>query len=234
MSDNFPILIDVEEHHVGRVLRLLDETPGIVNIHLQMRRERLPAPQRGPGRPRLLPRPPGQEGAPQPSAVHPSQAVEIVGRAMMHGAVHYKIIREILHRAGFSRNNVYKSIARLVEQKLAKRVAPGTYRLTEKGERKFSSNQQVKSLPDGKRGQLNRHLLTWANGGINHEDLKDKIVQKGYAKNNLYSKVPALIEEGYITRTGDQYTLSEKGREKLSSLENSRSQEHETENVNNG
>lgn len=237
MSEHFPILIDVELNHVGRVLRLLDTTPGIVNIHLKMRPER--------GR---VGRPPNalralrqmqetEQQQEKPERVQSERTpISTIGHALMHGAMHYKIIQQILNRNGFSSNNVYKSLKRLVALKLVKRTAPGTYRLTEKGERKFSSNNQLKQLTHngGVRGGLKPLLMSLTRERISHKDLMNKIMESGYAKNNIYTAVPALIESGDINRVGDDYELTNKGRDRLRSLTEVNAAHEASENTNNG
>ena len=239
MSDeNFAILIDVEMNHVGRVLRLLDTTQGIVNIHLKMRQE---PPKPRIGRPpnalrqqlaTLAPPVPGTPG--RKPAPHQS-TVDLIGRALMQGgALHQRILKEVLRRAGYSPHNVYKPLNALIVKKMVKRVAAGTYRLTEKGERRFSSNPQVKQENnDDRRGRLKQRLLQWTMERINHKDLMNKIVEHGYAKNNLYTKVPVLIEDGLIVRVGDDYELTDAGRNVLEAL-SVEHDDHTVENVTNG
>lgn len=227
MSENFPILIDVEEHHVGKVLRMLDVMPGVVTIHLKMSRGGSSLPLPPEKKAELLTKLTGSKRTTRQyiKSNAPNSAYNLVANALTKGAMHYTILKEILARSGLSPNNVHKPLMTLIGQKLAKRTAPGTYRLTEKGERKFKVNNETpglprinhrRLLPDNTRG-LRSLILSQilSRGKLAHEDLKGIIVEGGYARNNLYTKVPQMMEEGLFRREGDFYELTDMGRQAI-------------------
>lgn len=226
MSENFPILIDVEEHHVGKVLRMLDVMPGVVTIHLKMNR----GGQSGPiphGQPKLIQ--PAKRGRPLGSTGRSDDTTpsKIILHALSKGSMHYKIIMIALTQNGYAGSSVYTYLQILRDKKLIKRVAAGTYRLTERGERAVAtpSSSQRGPLPlqaiansvANRSRDLRGKILAEISSRekISHEDLKTFIVQNGFAMNNLYTKVPKMKEDGLLRRDGDNYELTDMGRKLL-------------------
>lgn len=222
MSENFPILIDVEEHHVGKVLRMLDVMPGVVTIHLKMNR----GGQSGPiphGQPKLIQ--PAKRGRPFGSSTADDTApAKVILQALSKGSMHYKILVMAIMKNGYAATSIYKYLRILRDKKMIKRVAAGTYRLTERGERAVaipSSNQRgplplqaiansVANRGRDLRGKILAEISSREK--ISHEDLKTFIVQNGFAMNNLYTKVPKMKEDGLLRRNGDNYELTDMGR----------------------
>jgi len=218
MSNHFPIAIDVEEEKVGSVLRQLDAMPGVVTIHLKVAKSNPaqhmkmlpPQPKKVPNIQALVhPRPAKRKG----------QLRELIAGALAKGAMHVKLLEEIFTRHGLSHNSVSPAITKMLSEKSIERLGPGTYRLTNRGQRQYLnavSQEQPKRRENrfvennkGVRGvilkELARHSLT-------HHELKDLIIGSGYTKANMYNAVPKLRIDGFIQRSGDVYTITERGR----------------------
>lgn len=232
MSDYFTIGIDVEEGHVGKVLRNLDTMQGVVTIHLRMAKNQptqvpqlkqeatgtLPAVIRH----KISRRP--------PSVVGKSTVRSVIAQSLHKGAMHSKLLAQILERSGLSGASVASALTKMSENKSIKRVGPGTYALTKAGERKYIRASDPNKVHgnthnNGLYGHNNRKglralvLNSLLQKSYEHFELKELLVDNDYSANNMYVLVSKLIEEGLIQRNDDTYTITDQGREAFSSVQ---------------
>jgi predicted transcriptional regulator len=233
MSENFPITIDVDEDHVGKVLRTLDTMPGVVTIHLRMAKDQ-PAKL---VQPKLRAEPAGilpsiikrKITKKQLARIGSSSVRSTIAQALSKGAMHYKIIGEILQRSGLSFHSIHSALTKMSEDKVVERVGPGTYRLTKSGERKYLDEKSPRSI----------HRITSAYGGeINNRkglrslilkslvlrrysqsELRDLLVDNDYSSNNMYNVVTKMREEGLIEKDDDTYTITDAGQQAIAPIE---------------
>src|SRR5216684_5243623 len=109
MSKLFPISIEVEEIAVGRVLRVLNATEGIVKLHLKLTQDKEPKSEER------------QEGAAVAAPalldgrtinkrnVPPSQnrCYQAIAGVLIKTPAHYKILAAALGRAGFKDTGIH-------------------------------------------------------------------------------------------------------------------------------
>ena len=222
MDDHFPIRLDVEEKHLGSVLKQLNSMTGVANIHLQLGAV---SPTSTPVKKAVAAL---QQMTVKPPAVSPkgskhmgSNVRQLIARALKKGAMHSKILGEILERSGLSPFSVASAITKMAADKSVVRVGPGTYRLTPLGERRYLTEGRLhKSMSNGpptnnKAGVRFLILSTLAERKLTHQGLVDLLLDNNYARNNMYGIVHKLRQEGSIRRTDDDYEITEAGRNSI-------------------
>lgn len=219
MSDNFPILIEVEEQRVGSVLRALPKIPGIAHIHLQLEEASTASAAgvrqlTGPKKPVI------QRKVPKPG--EGSGVRKLIAQALQKAPLHYKILETIVGRGGFSEASTASAITKMANDKEIIRVAPGTYRLSPRGSRAYHLGSVVNAV--GAKGSVRTGLrflildLIQRSGGVEHIKLRDELVANGFSDANMYNMVPKMREEGLLVRHGDTYTITERGQSFLAEV----------------
>jgi len=229
-KENFPITLDVDEAHLGQVLRLLNNTSGIVNIHLQIART--------PAAPKTIDSPQSVDSLQHGLAVAAGRAFQtgrvnkvprgnpilrqVVANALSNGPMHFRMISEFLRRSGFSKNSVGATLTKMAADKTITRVAPGTYRLTVNGQRKYVEvthphkvhKRDYHTRPaDNKSGIRALILKALLGRDFSHAEVIKVITENNYSANNIYNIVPKLQKEGLISRNGNTYSITESGKQ---------------------
>lgn len=220
MADYFPIRLDVEDDHVGSVLRQLNGMKGIANIHLQLQTSQqaaLPPPTKSMNK-KIPPMLDGRHN-------RTSSLRMLIAKALSKGPIHTKIIGEILERNGLSAFSVASSITKMVADKAIVRVGPGTYRLTPQGERRYLNPNGPFGIHKGnisngppvnnKKGLRLLILTNLKNKKFSHQELSDLMSDNNYSRNNMYNLVRKLREDGLIRRDKDVYEITDSGVEAL-------------------
>ena len=222
VSDNVPIMIDVEGKNLWPVLKVLDSTPGIVTIHLKMAHsssqavrqledKRVAVPAR-----RQLARGPYNKVAAETLR---GAVIKALGKAPLHT----KVLREIVARIGHQEASLYPTLNKLLVDGYIKRTAPGTYRLTARGQKRYApiiGNSEVKEKHWGKvvnnstgvRGLILREL---SKSNMDRDEVTATLKGNGYSTTNMYNAVKRLTEEGLVKRTGDDFEITEIGRDAI-------------------
>ncbi len=219
MTDPFPIMIDVDENHLGSVLRKLDAMQGIMTIHLRMNKNGTPAlpAQSPPALARALQRQIGSSRKTVPAQFRSQQKSiqEVLGEGMgLAGAVNYKILQQVVMRAGYASHSVSATLTKMVAAGHVKRIGPGVYRLTARGVQKYlgrPAKTRPGAHPNNGKGLRLFVLSSLKQRHHSHVELKELLASGGYAANNLYTLVPRMVEEELIRRNGDMYEITEKG-----------------------
>ena len=221
MTDPFPIMIDVDENHLGSVLRKLDAMQGIMTIHLRMNKNGTPAlpHQSAPALAKALQRQIGASKKTVPAKFRPQQQggslQQVLGSGMGYaGAVNYKLLKEVVMRSGYAAHSVGATLTKMIAAGDVKRIGPGIYRLTAKGMQKYlgrPAKTRPGSHPNNGKGLRLALLSSMKERPYSHVELKELLASGGYASNNMYTLVPRMIEEELIRRTGDTYEITEKG-----------------------
>jgi len=235
MNDDFPIALDVKPDALGHVLRLLNSTPGVTNIHLQLAgrigKPNVPAIPNQNGR--YGPRGPYKKGNyNNPESQKKREATrakvlagiipnsrEIVAQTLAKSAMplHTRVLGEAIAKRGFATASVHSAITKMLSEKDVEWVKPGTYRLTKKGEKAYlGNNGNQKVTPTGKAVDNNsgvRLLVLSALSGrkFGHQEILDMLKENGYNINNMYKSVKKMREEGLVRRDGDEYEITDKG-----------------------
>ena len=231
MSENFPITIDVDEDHVGKVLRTLDTMPGVVTIHLRMAKDS--APKLAPPKPvagSILPSIIKRNITKKRLAKIGSSSVRAtIAPSLSKGAMHYKIIGEILQRSGLSFHSIHSALTKMGEDKTVERVGPGTYRLTKSGERKYLGTKDPRSVhrltsayggeTNNRKGLRSLILKSLVQRNYSQSELRDLLVDNDYSSNNMYNVVTKMREEGLIQRDDDTYTITDAGQQAIAPVE---------------
>lgn len=236
MPKLFPISLDVEETAVGRVLRALNSMPGVVRLHLNLASE---VPDKNVKQVGHDEEEPAVLAGPAPSGARwrsdgriNSQGVKVSGNVayraiadvLVRTPAHYKILQAALQRIGVVHPNaIHGHLHRMHQLKLVRRTAPGTYRLSEKGEKVFGSQpmQQKKTLPPGIFRTVDntvgvRHLILRTLHGssdpIPSGKMSRVLADKGYSIKNLSTTGMKMRNEGLIEVNDGLYILTEAGR----------------------
>jgi len=248
MPKLFPISLEVEEVAVGRVLRTLNSMAGIVRLHLNLTPD---GPDKSikqlghdqndnedtPHGPALSPtgvkwRTDGRINS-RGVSVSKNAAYRTIAEVLIRTPAHYKILQAALQRMGIIHPQaIHGHLHRMHILKLVKRTAPGTYRLTEKGEKLFS--------PDGVTEKQERKLLLPGRGGYkvidNHVGVRHLILKTlnksgpmpgsvltkvlkgaGYSPKNLSTTGMKMRNEGLFEVKDGSYHLTNAGRNVLDS-----------------
>jgi predicted transcriptional regulator len=235
MSDHFPITIDVEQEQVGPVLRQLDEMPGVVNIHLQLAKN---LPRTVP--PKQIPK---QTVGVLPAVIRrklTNKHLQKIGAGSVRQTIaqsldkgktmHYTLIGQILARSGLSYHSIHSAITKMTGDKMIERVAPGTYRLTKAGERKYlgqrtvhqGSNRPMSAYGgevNNRKGLRSLILESLLQHSLGQGELRDLLTDNDYSSNNMYNVVPKMREEGLIKKEGDTYTITDAGQRAVAPME---------------
>jgi len=231
MSDPFRIGIDIEEQRLGQVLRTLDQMPGVVTIHLNMSKgqeqmrmlEGQMKPTTNIGRVGVLAR--LQQRKPR-TVLEGGTVRDIIAKALSKGAMHYRLIGEVIMSQGLAAVSVNSAITKMSADKTIERVAPGTYRLTKRGERRYlKAESNVQRLHgssyapggavDNRKGLRALILGSLLKKNFQHTELRNMLIENDYSSNNMYNIVLKLREEGLIKRTDNDYEITETGRAAL-------------------
>lgn len=238
MPKLFPISLDVEETAVGRVLRALNSMPGVVRLHLNLASETPDKTVKQIGHSQD-----GGEDHPETPAATPSGAkwrtdgrinsrgvkvnsnvaYRAIADVLVRTPAHYKILQAALQRIGVVHPNaIHGHLHRMHTLKLVKRTAPGTYRLSEKGEKVFGAQpMQKKALPQSLFKTVDntvgvRHLIlrTLHSSGdpVPSSKMYRVLQEKGYSTKNLSTTGMKMRNEGLIEVKDGLYILTEAGR----------------------
>lgn len=220
MTEPFPIIIDVDEPHLGSVLRQLDGMQGVITIHLRMGKNNPTQPLPGP-LPSLAKTIQRQLMATRRPREERTELRTVLAHALGRGALSLQILKEVMKRNGFASNSASASLTKMIEDGHVKRVGAGVYRLTARGAQKYNKHspfeggpaQRVRkgNLPDNTKGLRYFVLNTLKSQKCDQSSLKTMIMREGYADNNMYTMVPKMVEEGLILQVDGVYEVTEKG-----------------------
>lgn len=211
MPKLFPISLEVEEVAVGRVLRALNTMTGVVRLHLNL------TPDGSDKSVKQLSHDDGETEAPAPHLpatkwrtdgrinsrgvpVPKNPAYRAIAEVLVRTPAHYKILQASLQRMGsIHPQAIHGHLHRMQLLKLVKRTAPGTYRLTEKGEKMFN--------PEGVTERPERKLLPAAHGKgwkviDNHSGVRYLILKTLYKSGPMPAAVltKILVDNGYSAK----------------------------------
>lgn len=240
MPKLFPISIEVEEVALGRVLRSLNTMAGVVRLHLNLTQDKAPQQISHDADFDRLSRSSGE--AEHPEWLPPATKWRTDGRINSRGVktskniayraiadvllktpAHNKILSAALQRVGVTHPNaVHGHLHRMNALKLIKRTAPGTYRLTEKGEKLFSRNEEPKRITSPSQFKIiNNHagvrlliLKTLHERGspVSGQELTKVIMDNGFSPKNLSTTGMKMRNEGLFTMKDGFYSLTNAGR----------------------
>lgn len=245
MPKLFPISLEVEEVAVGRVLRALNTMTGVVRLHLNL------TPEGSDKSVRQVSHEEAEFEAPEPTItggpkwrkdgrintkgvpVAKNVAYRTIAEVLQRTPAHYKILQAALQRMGsIHPQAIHGHLHRMHLLKLVRRTAPGTYRLTEKGERVFSpqgmtEKQERKLLPSG-RGLKGykmidnhigvRHLILstlYKSSPMSGSALIRVLVDNGYSPKNLSTMGMKMRHEGLYEVKDGKYSITTVGRNVL-------------------
>jgi predicted transcriptional regulator len=240
MPKPFPIYLEAEEMAVGRILRTLNTMQGILRINLNLAQDR--------------PQPINQElvvdesedaatamakwrtdGRLNSRGIPTSQnpAYRAIAEVLVKTPAHIKVLTIALQRVGILRKEAVNGyIHRMQGLALIKRTAPGTYRLTPKGEDIFFNKKErpAAARPNllgsglaqrgtpglrgnhvGFRGLMLKTLSIGAN--LTNRDLYEILMKAGFSTKNLSTQGIKMRQEGLIDFKNGQYNITEKGRQ---------------------
>lgn len=256
MPKLFPISLEVEEVAVGRVLRALNTMTGVVRLHLNLTPEgsdksvrqvgheeaefETPAPTFT-GGPKW--RKDGRintKGVP----VAKNAAYRTIAEVLRRTPAHYKILQAALQRMGVIHPQaIHGHLHRMHLLKLVRRIAPGTYRLTEKGEKLFSpqgvtEKQERKLLPGSNIKVIDNHT------GVRHLILKTLyksspmsggaitkvLIENGYSPKNLSTTGMKMRNEELFEVKDGKYSITAVGRIVLENPPNNERSDPQTSN----
>jgi len=231
MPKLFPISLDVEETAVGRVLRALNSMPGVVRLHLNLAGETSDKNVRQVGHEEEEPIIPAARGAKfrtdgrinsRGVKVSANVAYRTIADVLVRTPAHYKILQAALQRIGVIHPNaIHGHLHRMHTLKLVKRTAPGTYRLSEKGEKLFGAQpMQKRIMPPGIFKTIDntagvRHLILRTlhdSDPIPSGKMYRVLQDKGYSTKNLSTTGMKMRNEGLIEVKNGLYMLTEAGR----------------------
>jgi len=243
MPKLFPISLEVEEVAVGRVLRILNSMAGIVRLHLNLTPDGSDKPVKelshdegeAPA-PSMIPKAKWRtDGRMNSKGVSVSKniAYRTIAEVLIRTPAHYKILQAALLRIGSVHPQaIHGHLHRMNTLKLVKRTAPGTYRLTEKGEKIFNpgedtEKQERKLLSPGRGGYKVidnhvgvRHLIlkTLNKSGPMPGSVLTKVLKgAGYSPKNLSTTGMKMRNEGLFEVKDGSYHLTNAGRNVLDS-----------------
>jgi predicted transcriptional regulator len=237
----FPISIEVDEAALGRVLRKLNTMEGIVRLHLNL------GPERGVDSPVLLPSPAKPDPEPVVDAstspalkyrtdgrlnsratpISDNPAYRVIAEMLHNARAHNKVLAEGLRVLGITNPNaIHGYVNRMSAMNLIKRTAPGTYSLTEKGERTFfvpskkaapskatSMGRTVYKQTDNRSGV--RYLILSSLGAVNSmsgTELTKIITSSGFSAKNISTTGMKMRHEGLMVRRNERYSITSVGR----------------------
>jgi len=218
MAKLFPIGIEVEEVAVGSVLRILNKTPGVAKLHLNLLNEAASTVDNtvtedvAEVRNTLPPVRQAKDGSSQ----------MIVAQILRTAPVHNEILREALKRQGYSAASLASLITKMRENGFVKRVGVGIWKLTDKGSRHYFM-KDVKTLPvrNKSNGLVTNNsygvrglVLTALNNGaqIVARDLRRILEENQYSPKNMTGTVSKMKMEGLLESKDGIYSLTERGR----------------------
>jgi len=242
MPKLFPISIDVEEVAVGGVLRALNSMAGVVRLRLNLTQDK---PTRG------LIAHGGHEESPDGDDVTVSEAkwrtdgrlnarglppdrnpaYRAIAEVLMKTPAHLKVLRLALERVGLHQPEAINGyIHRMQARGLIKRTAPGTYKLSPRGEGVFF-NKKMRLIPPGggssfvPSGARGNHtgfrglMLDVLSKGVNltTQNMYEILNEAGFSHKNLSTQGIKMRQEGLIKFENGQYNITEKGRKVYSS-----------------
>jgi DNA-binding PadR family transcriptional regulator len=221
MAKLFPIGIEVEEVAVGRVLRILNGTPGVAKLHLNLMNETVA---------------PKEDAVAQeianvlPPARPPRQGSMkmIIAKVLAVAPCHNKVLKEALKRNGFSESSLPSQMLQMRLDGFVKKVGVGTWRLTEKGVRHYGDESKHNQVRIGRSGPLTNNrvgvrsiVLTALNNGAQllARDLRRILQENEYSPKNMTGTVSKMKTEGLLSSDGGVYSITEQGRATLAAAQ---------------
>jgi hypothetical protein len=236
----FPISIEVEEVAVGRVLRKLHALEGVARINLSFAKEPEQIEQTVQAPARALTQPMQHRlakftshGRLNSRGLPPQKniAYRTIAEVLMKTPAHRRILQAAIHRVGIGgENSINGYIHRMTQLKFIQRTAPGTYRLTPKGEKLFSREGNF-SLPKSEPGHggwvIDNHkgvrklvLDTLRQalendpdqvGLVSSSDLTKVLEGAGFSAKNLSTTGVKMRNEGLMEYENGFYSIKEAG-----------------------
>lgn len=215
MSKLFPIGIEVEEVAVGSVLRILNKTPGVAKLHLNLMNEN-PSEERDGGTvlsnemASVLPRPrPPREGSVQ----------TVIAKMLSVAPCHNKVLREALKRNKFSETGLPSQLTVMKAKGYIQKMGPGLWRLTNRGKSYYSLGEpspvkQGRFGPAANNGSGVRGLVlkTLSEKETLSSELKRILEKNEFSPKNLNGIVGKMRIEGLIHSAGGVYSITDQGR----------------------
>ncbi len=251
MPKLFPISIDVEEVAVGSVLRTLNSMAGVVRLRLNLTQDKSASAGLRPDKPEkgLIAHNSEEDtagGSGQDIAVNDTKwrtdgrlnsrglppernpAYRAIAEVLMKTPAHLKVLRLAVERVGIHRPEAINGyMNRMQTLGFVKRTAPGTYKLSPKGEGVFFNKKMRLTPPDksgsppfipsGHRGNhagFRGLMLDVLSKGVNltNQDIYPFLDEAGFSHKNLSTQGIKMREEGLIKFENGQYNVTEKGR----------------------
>lgn len=232
----FPILIDVEESAVGRVLRLLNKTPGIANFHLNF--DNIGKPGRANGK-----LPPGPANSPDPNRI-PQRRIVIA--ELMSGPKNLEHLKTKVAEHGHRPDSVNSTLNTLRKAGITESGGTGLHKLTESAMEEIKRQQAVAqpapspagalAPPPSKRKPKSRggpsataiilRAMVAAEGRGTRKDLKTEITAQGFQGVGIDAALHAL-RKGKLIKASEPgvYDLTAKGRDQAAKLQPAPQQE---------
>lgn len=225
MAKLFPIGIEVEEVAVGKVLRILNQTPGVAKLHLNLMNEQENGLQiealgteTGGIEPTEI-----KQVLPPVKKSKPGSMQMVVAEMLAVAPVHHTIIAAQIKRSGYAAISTYSVITKMLSNGFIRRTAPGTYALTPKGSRHYAVGGQPekrRAAPpasgreanndDGVRGLVLKSLNNATQ--LVARDLQRILVENDYSPKNMTGTVGKMRREGLIASDDGVYSITEQGR----------------------
>lgn len=229
MSKLFPISIEVEEVAVGKVLRILNATEGIVRLHLKLTQDKEPklGTEQDGGAVNTTPvLRDGRSNKRNIPTAH-NKCYQVIAEVLLKTPAHYKILAAALERTGYKASGIHGFIYRMGKMKLIQRTSPGSYKITEKGQRVFANPKRLIPTPP----QLPPHLYKVTNnysgfrlfvlttlyreGPVSSVHMRERVSDGGFSEKNLSTTGMKMRNEGLFSVEDGVYTITEKGTEVL-------------------
>jgi Mn-dependent DtxR family transcriptional regulator len=217
MAKLFPIGIEVEEIAVGKVLRILNSTPGVAKLHLNLMNESASAPTIESQNQEI------QNVLPPVRQPKEGSSQMVAAEVLRVTPAHNNILREALKRKGYSEASLPALLTRMRALGFVKKVGVGTWRLTDKGSRHYFSAGTKQLPPRTSKGSgpatnngygVRKLVLTSLNNGAQllARDLRRILEEHEYSPKNMTGTVSKMKQEGLVkTDSVGTYSLTEQG-----------------------
>lgn len=220
MAKLFPIGIEVEETAVGSVLRILNKTPGVAKLHLNLLNE-------GPTEVEAEATTEIQNVLPPVKPPKQGSTQMIIAKILSVAPCHNKVLREALKRNDFSETSLPSQLNQMVSKGFVTKVGVGTWRLTNRGRHHYGFDG-IKALPKKSEGSsprinngfgVRKLVLT----SLQEKDLLAKelgriLQEHKYSPKNMTGTVGKMRQEGLVQSLGGLYRLTDQGRSALNEV----------------
>lgn len=222
----FPILVDVEESHVGSVLRVLNRLPGVANFHLNL--DAIPG-KRGAKTGK-------HNGAAAPAAEPPKVPQrQIVIAELIGGPKNLEHLKTKISEQGHKPDSLPGTLNTLRKAGITETAGTGLHRLTDKAMAEIKTHQASAAPPGelpapGKprkpRGAVTTAqtillAMAAAGGRLSRRALQEAIASAGFAPVGVDGALFKLKQDRLIKPTAEKgvFDLSAEGRKQAAKLQ---------------